>query len=82
MAFVKNQLVFIDRTVWLSDTESVQRVNEPVLFDCEEDIPIAGHTYTRWWFIDADGSRECVQGFGGEFRPKTVEEVFGFKPEL
>ena len=82
MAFVKDQLLFVDRTVWYSETESVERINEPVLFDHEEDFSVSEHVYTKWWFIDANGSRDYVQGFKDACSLKTVEDVFDFKPEI
>ena len=76
---VQGQLVFIDRTVWSGDVldgdgQAEERKNEPVLFDHEEVLEVAGKPYWRWWFIDADGNIDFIQGGNP---PKTAEKLFG-----
>lgn len=79
----KGQLVFIARTLTLPEDESVvmSAGNEPVIYDHEEEIVLNGHTFIQWWFKDADGNDDYVQSVdGGSGAPRTVEEVFGFRP--
>ena len=83
MALVEDQLVFIDRTVYGTDGSESVRVNEPVLFKRQEAIELPGGMYDRWWFIDASGNEDFIQGMAGHVdAPRTVEELFGFKPSL
>ena len=79
----QGQLVFIDRTVWNGDVlddaaTPEERRNEPVVFDHEEVLEVAGKPYWRWWFIDVDGNIDFIQGCNP---PKTAEELFSRKVE-
>ena len=78
----KGQLIFINRTVYANE-EEFNHVNEPAIFLRKEAVELAGGTYDRWWFIDADGNEDFIQGMDGHVdAPRTVEELFGFKPLL
>ena len=82
MPLQKGQLIFINRTVY-ADDEEFNHVNEPAIFLRKEVVELAGGAYDRWWFIDAEGNEDFIQGMDGHVdAPRTVEDIFGFKPPI
>ena len=79
----KGQLVFVTRVVYEDEETMVAVENEPVIFDHKEELDVGGGEYDRWWFTNAKGELDYVQGPKGFVEPpRTAEEVFGFRPSL
>lgn len=81
MELIEGQLVFINRTIYADDGTEVKRMNEPVVFKRMEVQELSGGRYCRWWFMDAEGREDFIQGMEEHVEaPHTAEEIFGFRP--
>lgn len=79
----KGQLVFVKRVIWQNEDEEMVMTNAPVIYDHAEETTLNDHRFIKWWFRDADGSLDYVEGTEDhDNAPCTVEEVFGFIPSI